>query len=187
MGLRVHVMLRLTGAVCYIIDGLREAGSPPDGKLAILISFDIDGTLETGNGPGPITLDMVRRAKEMGYIIGSCSDRPVGDQRGMWERNGIVVEFTVLKHMLDGVKAQFKAEEYYHIGDTDLDKHYAGLSGFKFLQVQSMEPEPWMRSADGEVHWGPEGRGVLYGIPHQPTRYETESWGGEQSGGNVSF
>ncbi|MEX2376395.1 MAG: HAD hydrolase family protein, partial [Dehalococcoidia bacterium] len=59
-----------------------------------LISFDIDGTLVTGNGPGPITLEMVRRALAQGHIIGSCSDRPVQDQRNMWAEAGIEVSFT---------------------------------------------------------------------------------------------
>jgi hypothetical protein len=158
-------------------------GNEPGQSLKKLISFDIDGTLETGHGPGPITLDMVRRAKEWGYVIGSCSDRPIGDQRAMWEKYGIEVEFTVLKHMLGNVRSQFEAEQYYHIGDTDLDMHYAGLAGFQFLQVQDMEPEPWMRTPDGEVHWGPEGRRPVDhdNLPHQPTRYDTQDWRGEHT------
>ncbi len=124
--------------------------------MAELISFDIDGTLETGNEPGPIMLDMVRRAREMGYIIGSCSDRPVRYQKAMWEKAGIEVEFTVLKHMLGEVKAQFTAEQYYHIGDTDMDKHHAGISGFTFIQVQTMDREAWM----GDIPWGPNGRAM---------------------------
>ena len=64
---------------------------------------------------------MVERAKEWGYIIGSCSDRPVGDQKNMWETWGIEVSFTVLKHMLDTVKSRFEADSYVHIGDTDVD------------------------------------------------------------------
>ena len=48
-----------------------------------LISFDIDGTLVTGDGPGPITLEMVRRAAEHGHIIGSASDRSVANQKAM--------------------------------------------------------------------------------------------------------
>lgn len=155
-----------------------DTGVGSGSSLKKLISFDIDGTLETGNGPGPITLDMVRQAKEWGYIIGSCSDRPVGDQKAMWERAGIVVEFTVLKHMLDGVRSQFEADEYTHIGDTDLDQHYAGLAGFQFLAVQMMDPEPWMQSPDGETHWGPQGRGYVDTLPPQPSRPPPDSWGG---------
>ncbi|MFH1560162.1 MAG: hypothetical protein ABID84_01950 [Chloroflexota bacterium] len=109
-----------------------------------LISFDIDGTLETGIEPGPLTIAMVRRAQELGYIIGSCSDRPVSAQRAMWERQGVVVDFTVLKHMLEEVRTQFEADEYFHIGDTDLDRHYAVLAGFEFLPVATTTGEPWM-------------------------------------------
>ena len=44
--------------------------------MAILISFDIDGTLEVGDPPGPLTMDMVRIVQDKGFLIGSCSDRP---------------------------------------------------------------------------------------------------------------
>ena len=47
----------------------------------ILISFDIDGTLEMGDPPGPIPLALVRLAKERGYVVGSSSDRTLLDQR----------------------------------------------------------------------------------------------------------
>ena len=115
-----------------------------------LISFDIDGTLEVGDPPGTVTIAMVRRAQELGYIIGSASDRPVGAQQGIWDANGVTVEFTVLKHMLGDVKAKFEADVYYHIGDTNLDEHYAGLAGFEFLQVQTTTGEPWMVNEAGE-------------------------------------
>ncbi len=104
-----------------------------DNQLATLISFDIDGTLEVGDPPGCITLDMVRAAKASGCIIGSCSDRTVSNQQRIWETAGIDMEFTVLKHQLDAVKEQFPAENYYHIGDTDLDRQYAERNGFHFL------------------------------------------------------
>ncbi|MFQ6026429.1 MAG: HAD family hydrolase [Dehalococcoidia bacterium] len=101
--------------------------------MAKLISFDIDGTLEVGDPPGYITMDMVRKAKEMGYIVGSCSDRTIGNQQRIWSDHDITVEFTVLKHQLDLVKEQFDAEEYYHIGDTDLDRVAASRAGFEYL------------------------------------------------------
>jgi hypothetical protein len=101
--------------------------------LAKLISFDIDGTLEVGDPPGCITLEMVRAAKSSGCIIGSCSDRTVSNQQRIWQLAEIEMEFTVLKHQLDSVKEQFKAEDYYHIGDTDLDRQYAERNGFNFL------------------------------------------------------
>ena len=130
--------------------------------MVFLISFDIDGTLETGNGPGPITLEMVRRALALGHVIGSCSDRPVQDQQAMWAAAGIEPSFTVLKHKLDTVKTQFtEVEIYYHIGDTELDQHYARLNAFEFEQVQVMEPHAWMLNDAGEAGWGPNGRGMV--------------------------
>ena len=94
--------------------------------MVILISFDIDGTLEVGDPPGILTMDMVRRTQEKGYLIGSCSDRPMSGQRAIWERHNIPVDFAVPKHMLPDVKARFQADVYYHIGDReDLDKKYA--------------------------------------------------------------
>ena len=101
--------------------------------MAKLISFDIDGTLEVGDPPGSVTMDMVRRAKGLGYIIGSCSDRTISNQQRIWSDHAITVEFTVLKHQLDLVRAQFDAEVYYHIGDTELDRQAARRAGFEYL------------------------------------------------------
>ena len=100
-----------------------------------LISFDIDGTLEVGDPPGGITMEMVRQVKALGYLIGSCSDRTVSEQRRIWRDNGIKVEFTVLKHRLEEVKEQFPADEYYHVGDTEADQRASLQAGFKFLPV----------------------------------------------------
>ncbi len=103
--------------------------------MARLISFDIDGTLEVGDPPGGITMEMVRRVQGQGFLIGSCSDRTVSDQQRIWQTHGIAVEFTVLKHRLEEVKTQFPADEYYHIGDTDADRRASDQAGFNFLPV----------------------------------------------------
>ena len=101
----------------------------------ILVSFDIDGTLEVGQPPGVVSIALVRRAQQLGYLVGSCSDRPLSYQQAMWERARIVADFTALKHRLDEVKARFAAAAYYHIGDTDLDQFYATAAGFRFLRA----------------------------------------------------
>ena len=111
--------------------------------LAELLSFDIDGTMEFGAPPGGVTVEMVRGAKAAGYIVGSCSDRPVSNQKDLWQRNELEVSFTVLKHELDSVKAEFEAETYTHIGDTELDRHYAVMSGFRFVKIDAYQDEPW--------------------------------------------
>jgi FMN phosphatase YigB (HAD superfamily) len=108
-----------------------------------LISFDIDGTLEAGDPPGIITMDMVRAIKALGYVIGSGSDRPLSSQRLVWESHHIVVDFTTLKHQLADVKARFQAEAYYHIGDTDMDRLLADRAGFRFVRVDAALRQTW--------------------------------------------
>jgi hypothetical protein len=108
-----------------------------------LVSFDIDGTLEIGDPPGLVTIPMVRLAKSLGYVIGSCSDRPLRFQRELWERLRIEADFTVLKHRLVDVKARFQAGTYYHIGDTDTDHVMATGAGFRFLRADAAGHRTW--------------------------------------------
>jgi len=112
--------------------------------LRRLISFDIDGTLEWGDPPGWVTMDIVRRALDLGFIVGSASDRPVPLQQILWERSGITVAFTVNKHNLDTVKSQFEADIYEHIGDTNIDEMYAKMHGFDYWDVAKFSAFPWM-------------------------------------------
>jgi hypothetical protein len=111
-----------------------------------LVSFDIDGTLEVGEPPGIITIPMVQDIQRRGWVIGSCSDRPVSYQCRMWARLALVPDFTVLKHRLADVRERFAAQAYYHIGDTDLDDHVATGAGFRFLRADRA----------GHDSWGPE-------------------------------
>jgi len=108
-----------------------------------LVSFDIDGTLEVGEPPGIITVAMVRQAQQRGYLIGSCSDRPLGYQRQLWDTLQIAADFTVLKHRLAEVKALFPATAYYHIGDTELDDAVALAAGFRFLRAEATAHQAW--------------------------------------------
>lgn len=113
----------------------------------ILISFDIDGTLEVGDPPGILTMDMVRRAREKDTLIGSCSDRPMSGQRAIWKQHDIEVDFVIPKHMLADVKAKFEADVYYHIGDReDLDRKYALEAGFEFLWPHEAVEKAWFYS-----------------------------------------
>lgn len=107
----------------------------------ILVSFDIDGTLETGDPPGPVTLDLVRRSKELGYVIGSASDRTVGFQRSMWEAAGIEVDFVGHKHHLADIVREFDCTRLVHLGDTAVDEHYAVRAGLEFVHVDRL-PAP---------------------------------------------
>jgi hypothetical protein len=122
-----------------------------------LISFDIDGTLEVGDPPGVLTMDMVRRARERGFLIGSCSDRPISAQRSIWGQHNISIDFAVGKLMLPDVKAQFEADVYCHIGDReDLDKKYALEAGFEFLWPDEAIMKSWFLMPRG----GPRSLGV---------------------------
>ncbi len=111
--------------------------------MVTLVSFDIDGTLEVGDPPGIITIAMVATLKRRGDVIGSCSDRPLSYQAAMWQRLAIVPDFTVLKHRLADVKARFAAGAYYHIGDTEIDDHFATRAGFQFLRADAAGHESW--------------------------------------------
>ena len=115
--------------------------------MARLISFDIDGTLEVGDPPGYITIARVQQALELGYIVGSCSDWPVSRQQRMWTQRGIPVAFTVLKHQLDRVRAEFSADAYFHIGDTNMDKHYAERNGFVYFFPDPSVDHLWFSCA----------------------------------------
>ena len=111
-----------------------------------VVSIDIDGTLEIGEPPGIIPVALVRTAQRLGYLIGSCSDRPLSFQEAMWQRLAIRPDFTVLKHRLAEVRERFGVTAYYHIGDTEVDERFAREAGFRFLR------------AEAEAHrlWGPE-------------------------------
>ena len=110
----------------------------------ILISYDIDGTLEVGDPPGPLTMEMVRVSKRKGFLIGSCSDRPPSRQRAMWQEHQIEVDFVSPKHMLADVKTKFQADAYVHIGDReDLDRQMALKAGFDFLWPDEAAQKDW--------------------------------------------
>jgi hypothetical protein len=126
-----------------LLDGVPSIAYPGNACVVKLISFDIDGTLEVGEPPGLITMAMVRDIKAMGYVIGSCSDRPLSYQRHMWESHHIVVDFTALKHQLAEVKAQFQAEAYYHVGDTEMDRFFADRAGFRFVRADAAVRQAW--------------------------------------------
>ena len=117
--------------------------------MAFLLSFDIDGTLEVGDPPGGVTLDMVRRAQEEGFIIGSCSDRFPSAQQAMWDQHNIKADFVSAKHMLGDVKQRFEADKYLHIGDRELDRQFAEKAGFDFMWDHEAVSEPWLAWSNG--------------------------------------
>jgi hypothetical protein len=127
----------------HLFDGVPSMACTGGSGVVKLISFDIDGTLEVGDPPGLVTMDMVRKAKELGCLIGSCSDRPLSEHRRIWESHRISVDFTVLKHRLAEVKARFQADAYYHVGDTDMDHFFADRAGFRFIRADAAARLSW--------------------------------------------
>lgn len=111
-----------------------------------LVSFDIDGTMIFGVPPGPITPNLVRKAKEMGYLVGSASDRTIANQVELWKEHEVEVDFVSLKHRLPELKEKFEAARYLHIGDSDTDRYFAEQAGFEFLWVHQLP-------RNGEIHW----------------------------------
>jgi hypothetical protein len=110
-----------------------SAGPTPSANL--LVSFDIDGTLEMGDPPGPLTAAFVRMAQSSGCLIGSGSDRTLREQSEMWALVGIAPDFVSGKHHLRRIREQFPCQRFLHIGDTDVDEHYAKQADFEFIYV----------------------------------------------------
>ena len=105
---------------------------------ALLVSFDIDGTMVFGDPPGGITVEMVLDVQSRGAVIGSASDRTMADQAELRKRHGVVVDFVGHKHRLDEVRARFHVTRWIHIGDTQVDEHYARLHDFEFHHIDRL-------------------------------------------------
>jgi hypothetical protein len=103
-----------------------------------LVSFDIDGTLEHGDPPGPITTGFVHMARERGCLIGSASDRTLREQQEVWATIGLEPDFVSRKHRLEEVRESFPRDWLFHIGDTHIDEHFARLAGFEFIPVLAL-------------------------------------------------
>ena len=100
-----------------------------------------------GQPPGHITLDLVRKAKDLGYVVGSASDRPISNQVGLWKEHEIEVDFVSLKHRLSEIKERFEIADCLHIGDTEMDRYFAAQAGFDFLWIHEVPDDgthQWM-------------------------------------------
>lgn len=103
-----------------------------------LVSFDIDGTLELGDPPGPISRHFVHHAREQGCVIGSASDRTLREQAEVWAALGLEPDFISRKHQLGNVRENHAWSTLFHIGDTHIDEHFAKLAGFAFILVSDL-------------------------------------------------
>ncbi len=117
----------------------------------MLVSFDIDGTMVFGDPPGEITVEDVRKVKELGFIVGSASDRPIADQSELWQLAGIELDFVSLKHRLAELKQRFTVTRYVHVGDTYSDKFLAKQAGFDFVSSSDVLRGDFFLLLTGEV------------------------------------
>jgi hypothetical protein len=124
---------------------------------SIVVSFDIDGTMEFGDPPGPVPAAVAWELVERGYVVGVASDWPRSSQQPLWSSHGVEPRFVGGKHHLHEVKAQFpSADRYLHVGDTDVDERYALLAGFEFLHVEDLT-EPVAADDIHDAAWAPLG------------------------------
>jgi len=112
--------------------------APEPARPRVVVSFDIDGTMEFGEPPGPVPASVARELFDRGYIVGVASDWPRSSQRPLWNRHGLEPQFVGGKHHLHEVRAEFEADHYIHVGDTDVDERYARLAGFAFIHVDDL-------------------------------------------------
>ena len=117
-----------------------EPGAPGARVPSVMVSFDIDGTMEFGDPAGPVTIDLVRTAKGLGYVVGCASDRPLSSQRRLWSEAAVDMDFIGGKHDLHVQRDLWTCQRMVHIGDTDVDRHYALLAGFEFVHVDELPP-----------------------------------------------
>jgi hypothetical protein len=123
------------------------AGSfTPEPAVRFLLSLDIDGTLETGDPPGPLTLAAVAAARRLGHVVGTSSDRTLAEQRAMWARARLGYDFVCRKHQMASLAGEFACDRYLHIGDTEWDGQCAAEAGFEFRHISDLvagAPYPW--------------------------------------------
>ncbi|MEK7777745.1 MAG: HAD family hydrolase [Chloroflexota bacterium] len=119
-----------------------------------LISFDIDGTMEFGDPPGQVTAQWVKLAKEQGNLVGSASDRPLAEQRRVWAQTGIELDFVILKHWMLELRTTFQADEYWHVGDGQMDQLFAQRAGFTFFLANTF-PQDVLTHVNGQNGFGP--------------------------------
>ena len=67
-------------------------------RARIVISFDIDGTMEFGDPPGPVSASIARELVDRGCILGVASDWAMSCQAPEWARHGIAPRFVGGKH-----------------------------------------------------------------------------------------
>jgi hypothetical protein len=106
------------------------------GVAPLLLSLDIDGTMEFGDPPGPLVTATVHEVVRRGGIVGCASSWPISSQAPLWLRHGVELAFAGGKDVLMTLRERFPAARYVHVGDTDWDASSALDADFEFLDVR---------------------------------------------------
>lgn len=114
------------------------------GTARLVISFDVDGTLQFGDPPGPITPRTIKALQEARVVIGSASDRTVTDQTRMWRQASLKPVFIVVKNQLRTLPSSFPNSLLVHVGDRFADELEASMAGVVFVHVDTLSSEQWL-------------------------------------------
>jgi len=99
--------------------------------MAKVFSFDRDDTLALSSGP--ITLEMLKKLKEKGYIIGTGGGVSGEEQARQWRRWGIAPDFALTKSDLGKLRELYPGAEITHVGDDQVDEEIAEKFGYNYL------------------------------------------------------
>ena len=99
--------------------------------MAKVFSFDRDDTLALSSGP--ITLEMLKKLKEKGYVIGTGGGVSGEEQARQWRRWGIEPDFALTKSDLGKLRELYPGAEITHVGDDQVDEEIAEKFGYNYL------------------------------------------------------
>ena len=100
----------------------------------LLVSFDIDGTMEFGDPPGILSKSDIAFLRLNGVLLGSASDRTYSTQIRMWAEYEFSIDFAIVKHKIAELKDTYhQANSFWHVGDRPIDQQTAFNSGFTFF------------------------------------------------------
>lgn len=100
----------------------------------LLVTFDIDGTMEFGDPVGTVDKQVIEFYRNNGVIVGSASDRTKSTQLNMWSQYGFEVDFAIVKHKIPELIEEYdQCELFWHVGDRPVDQQIAFNAGFTFF------------------------------------------------------
>tara|TARA_B100000686_G_scaffold91110_1_gene97716 strand:+ start:421 stop:960 length:540 start_codon:yes stop_codon:yes gene_type:complete len=100
----------------------------------LLVTFDIDGTMEFGDPVGVVTKEVVQFYRDNGVLVGSASDRTKSTQLNMWNSFGFQVDFAIVKHKIPELMEEYtQCKSFWHVGDRPVDQQIASNAGFTFF------------------------------------------------------